>query len=85
MSLRETRDKVEDYVFNSTARSSDRGGCPPVTGESLHSHAGFHQVHPEWRRGHCGRPVATECFCAVSFPIENRRWGVKAEPIVSMS
>src|ERR1700730_10252620 len=76
MLAREIR-KVNSYASNSTARSSHRGGCPPVAGESLHSHAGNHQVNSERGRGHRRRSMDSECLWTLSFPFPNSRWDVK--------
>src|SRR5579864_6452468 len=79
VSPRKRKGKVKYHAFNSTAGSSHRGRCPPVAGESLHPHAGIYQIHPQWRRGHCGRFVAAECFWAVPFPCPHPRGDVKVE------
>src|SRR5450631_4949610 len=68
--------KVKDHASNSTARSSHRGGRPPVVGESLHSHAGNHQVNLERRRGHRRGSVAAECLWTLSFHFPDPRWHV---------
>jgi hypothetical protein len=90
---RETR-KVKNYAFSSIAISSDRGGCSPVAGESLHSNAEKHQVNLERRRGRVRGSVAAECFWTVSFPLPDtcrdvaalkRKPVTKAEPTATKS
>src|SRR5271165_460160 len=66
--------KVKGYASNSIAGSSDRGGCPPVAGESLYSDAGNHQVNFERRRGHCLGFVDPECYRAIPFSSQYPAW-----------
>src|ERR1700730_15679908 len=68
------KERFKDHASNSTSGSSDRGGCSPVAGESLHSHAVIHQVNLERRRGHRGGFVAHECFRTLSFTIPDPHW-----------
>jgi outer membrane protein OmpA-like peptidoglycan-associated protein len=70
------RRKVKDHAFNSTPGSSHRGGCSFVAGESLHSHAGIHQVDFERCCGHCRSSVAAERFWIVPLPFPDPRRNV---------
>src|SRR5580658_1480042 len=62
------------YASHSIARSSDRGGRPPVAGKPLHSHARDHQVNFERRRGHCPGFVDPECYRTVPFSSQYPPW-----------
>src|SRR6202048_1267032 len=68
--------KVKDHAFHSTPGSSHRGGCSFVAGESLHSHAGIHQVDFERGCGHCRSSVAAERFWIVPLPSPDPRRNV---------
>ena len=63
------RRKVERHAFDSTFRSSNRGGCPPLVGESLPSNAGINQVNPKRRGSYRCTFLAPERFRVVSLPL----------------
>ena len=67
-------DVIKYYAPDSTARSSDRGRCPLVARESLHSHARTNQINFERSRGHCRGSVALEHLWIVSFAFQDPRW-----------
>src|ERR1019366_2540325 len=53
-------ERQEEHAVTSSCRDPDRCGDPSVAGEPLHSHGGFHQVHPERSRSHSRGALAAE-------------------------
>jgi hypothetical protein len=66
--------KVKSYASHSSFHSPDRGGRPPVVGESFHPHGRQYQINLERSRGYLRRPLAPQCIWIVSFPLEYPRW-----------
>ena len=71
-------ERFKDHAFNSAPRSSNRGGCASVAGESLHPHAVVHQVNFERCGGNRRCSLAAQCLWAVPFPIwDSSRKGMR--------
>jgi hypothetical protein len=65
------------YAAYPSCSRVDSSGSLAVACEPLYSHAVEHQIHPERRRRHRCRFVATECLWTVSFPFPNPRWDIR--------
>ena len=61
--------KVEKYASHANSLSPDRGGRPPVAGESFHPHGRKHQVDPQRGCGHLRGVVAPKCVWTISFSL----------------
>src|SRR5208337_3892056 len=46
-------ERKKEYASHANSISPDRGGRPPMVGESFHPHARQYQVDLERGRGHC--------------------------------